>query len=520
MSLFGTPLLLVLFWAAEDKPAAKLPLGKETTYVTEPLDKDGYIDYEAALNDRLGKGITPEQNANVLLWKALGPRPEGGAGMPPDFFKRLGIDEPPREGDYFIGLETFQKDHLKLGRAESDEFDEQKARALKQPWVAKDYPRLAAWLTANEKPLAVVMAATKRPAYFNPLVSPRSEKGRGMLVGALVPGVQKCREFATALALRAMLRVGEKKFDEAWQDLLACHRLGRLVGRGATLIDALVGIVIEQTASRSDLGYLAGANLSAKEVQDRLKDLQGLPPLRPLADTIDVGERIMFLDIFQSVRRGGVRVLEGISGGAPKRPPNPIEQIALQTIDWEPGLRSSNRWYDRLVAAMRLKNRTDRQKELDQIDQELKALRKRAKEPETLAKLILASDKADKTAGQAIGDILISLLLPASRKVQEAHDRTEQTQRNLSVAFALSAFHRDHGRYPAKLAELAPQYLATVPDDLFSGKGLVYRPSDKGYLFYSVGVNGKDEGGQQYDDDPRGDDISVRMPLPELKRKE
>ena len=73
-----------------------MPLGKETTYVTGPLDKEGYIDYEAALNDRLGKGITPEKNANVLLWKALRPDARGGKGMPAEFFKRLGIESRRR----------------------------------------------------------------------------------------------------------------------------------------------------------------------------------------------------------------------------------------------------------------------------------------------------------------------------------------------------------------------------------------------------------------------------------------
>src|SRR5438094_5975588 len=69
----------------EEKKATKgkgtFTIGKETTYVTGPLDKDGYIDYAAALNERLGRGVTPENNACVLLWKALGPHPEG-ATMP------------------------------------------------------------------------------------------------------------------------------------------------------------------------------------------------------------------------------------------------------------------------------------------------------------------------------------------------------------------------------------------------------------------------------------------------------
>src|SRR6516162_3258490 len=112
--MIGVPLVLLLLVPSEDKPTPKLPLGKETTYITGPLDKEGYVDYETALNDRLGKGITPEKNANVLLWKALGPTPEGGKGMPAEFFKRLGIKEPPKDGDYIIGLTKFMKDHLGL----------------------------------------------------------------------------------------------------------------------------------------------------------------------------------------------------------------------------------------------------------------------------------------------------------------------------------------------------------------------------------------------------------------------
>src|SRR6516225_7174616 len=79
----------------QDQPEKKFPVGKATTVVEGPLDKDGYVDYEAALNERLGKGITPEKNANVLLWKAMGPTPEG-AKMPAEFFKHLGIAEPPK----------------------------------------------------------------------------------------------------------------------------------------------------------------------------------------------------------------------------------------------------------------------------------------------------------------------------------------------------------------------------------------------------------------------------------------
>lgn len=56
-----------------------------------------------------------------------------------------------------------------------------------------------------------------------------------------------------------------------------------------------------------------------------------------------------------------------------------------------------------------------------------------------------------------------------------------------------------------------------MPDDIFTGRPLTYKLTEKGYLFYSVGQNGKDDEGRWYDDEPAGDDPRMRMPLPPLK---
>jgi hypothetical protein len=523
MRTFSLLLLLLGFVLAspaaadEKKPVPKFPVGKETTYVTGPLDEDGYIDFEAALNERLGKGVTPDKNANVLLWKAMGPKPEGGKGMPPEFFKALGIDAPPEQGDYLLSLTNYLKDHVNPGQAEWDAVYDQQSRAGQRPWAEKDYPHIAAWLKANEKPLALVVEASKLPDYFNPLASFRDGDGKPSgLLNALLPGVQKCRELASLLTVRAMLRIDQGKFDDAWQDLLACHRLGRLLTRGATLIESLVGIAIDTIASNAELAYLERAKLTAKQVRERLKDLQALPPVPPMADKIDLAERLMYLDSLQQIRRGGVSVLE--RGGQPNKP-TPEELQALERIDWEPALRNGNASYDRLAAALRLKDRAEREKALDKVEADTKAAQKEVAGMGNIAKLLLDKNNTGKTVGKAIGDVLIGLLMPSTRKVQGAFDRAEQVQRNLHVAFALAAFRLDDGRYPAKLDELAPKYLTAVPGDVFTGQGLVYRPTEKGYLLYSLGVNGKDEEGRWYDDDPPGDDPRVRMPLTELKPK-
>jgi hypothetical protein len=496
--------------AADDKHVSRVPLGKDTTYVNGPIDKNGFIDYEAAINELMSKGVKPETNANVLLLKAFGPRPEGGK-LPAEYFKQLGINEPPEKGDYLTWPHVYLRDHLKLNPSDYKEILDQEERSMRRPWKAVDLPHITAWLALNEKPLAVVLEATKRPHYFNPLVSTKTDEEPSRLLGALLSSVAKCRALVSLLTARAMQRLGDGKIDEAWQDLLACHRLARHVARGACLTEALVGFAIDAIASNADLAFLESGKLSAKQMHNCLKDLQDLPPWPPMADKIDLCERFIYLDCLQLLRSGGAKTVAGLAREALPLPKDP--EIALVLIDWTPVMRNGNHWHDRIAKALRQMDRADRERQLNRIDDELKALKNDG------AKLIrlLGQGPPNEAVGKAIGDFLVGSLMPAANKLQNASDRCEQTQRNLHVAFALAAFHRDNKQYPDKLDELAPKYLATVPGDIFSGKALIYRPAEKGYLFYSVGVNGKDEEGRRIDDNPPGDDLRVIMPLPELK---
>jgi hypothetical protein len=148
------------------------------------------------------------------------------------------------------------------------------------------------------------------------------------------------------------------------------------------------------------------------------------------------------------------------------------------------------------------------------MDEELKRMADKARDMTEVKKLIAAGDTDQLAAviSKKIGYGQIGLMVPAWQKMLETVDRCEQQHRNLHLAFALAAYHADHKKYPAALADLAPKYIEQVPTDLFSVKPLVYKPSDTGYLLYSVGVNGTDDGGKTFGDDPPGDDLRVRMP--------
>ena len=54
--------------AVKPKSALKprITISKATTFFTQPVGKDGTIDYVAALNRHYGKGVTPKNNAATV----------------------------------------------------------------------------------------------------------------------------------------------------------------------------------------------------------------------------------------------------------------------------------------------------------------------------------------------------------------------------------------------------------------------------------------------------------------------
>jgi hypothetical protein len=504
---------------AENKVKPNFTISRETTCVTGPVDKDGYIDYEKALNEILRKSVTPQNNAAVLFYKALGPRP-GGEEAPKVLFTWLQIPAPPSKGDYFITLEQYAKEQAgENWQALKEKLELEEDKASVRHWAVKEFPDLADWLKRNDKPIALVAEGVRRSQYYNPIVVGRSGEKRLPLFLANFRAILHCRDVASALLCRAMLRVTQKRNDDAWQDLLACHRLGRQVGRGGTLNEAFVGIGIDRMANDADLAFLDSTKLNAKQISKCLSDLQALPPLPKLADKVNLMERFVFLDWAMMMDRDGFSALDVVSFPNKSGLANSIADSKLlrRLISWDTTMRRGNQLFSRMSSVLRLHDRAMREKQLALIEQEIMELHEKLM-PLRIAEEVLELGPAE-GIGNLLGDQFFMLMFPYYGKYQLRGDRSEQVHRNLHVAFALAAYKASEGRYPEKLDVLAPKYLPAIPGDLFSGKALIYRPSKDGYLLYSVGVNGKDDGGQTREDDLSCDDLRVRMPLLEPQNK-
>lgn len=82
--------------------------------------------------------------------------------------------------------------------------------------------------------------------------------------------------------------------------------------------------------------------------------------------------------------------------------------------------------------------------------------------------------------------------------------RAEARGSLLLASLALHLYHSEHGRYPKSLNELSPRYLKKIPADPFGDGGpLRYQPAGAKYRLYSIGPDGKDDGGRAIQDGGR-----------------
>ncbi len=480
-------------------------ISKETTYITEPLRPDGYPDYIAALNDRASKGVTPENNAVVPFFRAMGP------GMVNEKFrdqycKMLGIPSPPEKGKYFVALDEYAKTLKPTKPGErpdgeiSKEIWNQLASATKRPWRAEELPLIAKWLAGNQQPMDLLVEASKRPRWYSPLIS------EGGIIDAVMSAPAMLREAARALNARAMQRIQDGQRDQAWADLLAAHRLARLASHGPTLIDGLVAITADGMACAADQALLQHAHLTAVRAAKMRADLAALPPMPKMIDKLDVGERFSYLDSIMMLARGK-------DGSHQQRD---SDDIGSEGVDWDLVLRTANRTYERVVEVARLPTRAERKIAAEKIDVET-AKQMMAAEG-WKSRVLWALTGSRRGESEAIGLLAAGLRLGSAEMARDCEDRGNMQLDLTKLAFALAEYRARQGSYPAKLADLVPKYVAAVPKDIFSGGELHYTLQGDGYLLYSVGPNGKDDGGRNQQDNPDDrrlegcDDIAVRIP--------
>jgi hypothetical protein len=334
--------------------------------------------------------------------------------------------------------------------------------------------------------MELLVEASNRTRFFIPFDGGNRPD---VLPSVFLPHVRYFGDIGALLLTRAILRLQSGDVDGFEADLLATHRLARVLGKSRTAVERITARTrVEIPACEVDRLAAASGKLSAKQARSLAAELGGLGDLPPMTDTIN-GERFMVLDVLQWLATlppdQAARAFNGIMRSDQIQP-----EFAFRfaPFPFEDAMRYMNHFYDGAIAASRLPTYPQRNEAMKLWESWIGESTSRPFLVRILSPAMVAKD-----------------LLFSARRMAE-NDETSRAQMRLTVvALGLAAYKADHGAYPQTLAGLSPDYLPTVPNDPFSEKSLIYAPTSKGYALRSVGPNMIDNNGS-------ADDIRADLP--------
>jgi len=517
---------------ASNKPPVRVTISKETTWITEPLREDGYPDYVRYLNQKLNEGITPENNAMVPLARTMGLL-DVDDEIRSEYFRLLGIQPPPKNGDYFETWWSYtsrtpeaEQPRVPPGdkRLQKDYFLELIEEAASRPWTAKEFPHVAKWLKKNERFLDAFVTASKSPSAYSPwIVAPDEDFEHLVLLAALLLDVDAIRDATQVLRCRAMLRATGNDIRGAQTDLLAAQRLAVLLASASHLVHFLAAKDIECKTRLAAIQLCAQSSLSRKQIDDLCARWPTFPAIATLAKAIDMGERMQFLDATCYMAKDGWGALRDIVGfiadmsgdGEPK--PRDKSDFRVEfggavlswLVRWDDALKLGNKWYDRLVQIVQMEDPDQQAAAVEQFDKDLETLASESKKVPTPTGFYFYPRSIPTRLTSRI--LVVAMLSAASAPIQSA--RYLDDYRSLfDVSMVVHQYRADHNEYPDSLQKLVPQYTERLPNDV-RHRTLVYRKTNAGFVLYSLGKNGRDDGGAGWSEQNKeADDVAIHVP--------
>jgi hypothetical protein len=276
-----------------------------------------------------------------------------------------------------------------------------------------------------------------------------------------LPYFAKDRQFARQIMLEEQVKAGQGDWSGAVSSGLDAIDLGTQLPHGGGIIGMLVGIACEAIGRRQIWSY--SDHLSAMEARAAARRLEGIE-----------SRQVSFAETMQEEKWSGQAGLLELM-----HQPNWRNHVAA-LIGTQPEDIVTRRMEVQLAFTNDKTIMADYTRAIDLAIQ-------RARHPYISHPPPLPTP----------ADPLVPYLVDedAKTRFRDADNRAQNAL--LLTTFALHAYRLEHGAYPATLASLVPGYLTAVPADPFAVSGPIrYHPSGSRYALYSVGPDGKDDGGK------------------------
>ena len=290
---------------------------------------------------------------------------------------------------------------------------------------------------------------------------------------ALLPHLSDLRGTVRLLCLEAILHAERGEPQEATEALASAFGvanteaatpllLSQMVCRGgqSTALSALERVVNRTALSEAQLTRLSQTVATACDPNAIMRGF--------------VGERCMVIQALRNPGSTGLGFAPVIAQEGPSllqlhaaRAVGMIDRLLVQYIDY----------VDRFLAALRLPP-----------EQRLEAVRPLEREHEEMRQAHPA----------------LTWIMPALHRFLR-NDLTHLTKLKVaSTALAVERYRLANGRLPAELGDLVPRYLKQIPVDPYNGASLKYERHNLGFVVYSIGKDGVDDGGTERARKPRG----------------
>ncbi len=286
-------------------------------------------------------------------------------------------------------------------------------------------------------------------------------------IEASLPSISHFRTIARLLAAQCSVRAEEGNWGGAAESGLNALRFGEDITHGSVLIGALVGVACSAIGRKPLWDIVAHLNApDARSAVQRLETIMANP--FSCADTLQEEKYFGQAALMEKFRT--VNVSNALSHARDNiGPDEPVHQqfaIAMALLySKKRVLQNYTNYMDQLSACTR------------------QPYAARVSPPP------IPTDPINALVADVFGNVNFTVV------------KHEALNGLLLVTFALHAFRLEHGRYPSSLTGLAPAYLHKLPDDPFALTGTFqYHPDGQKYVLYSVGSDGKDDGGTPIDD--------------------
>jgi hypothetical protein len=464
----------------------RFTVAKETTYITEPVGRDGSVDYVEALNRHYGKGVTPENNAAVPFLRAF-----GGKMIPKkarlEFYRRLGIDPLPEAGTY----------------VSPDRWDEEFDRSIERPWTRADCPRVAKWLDANAATFALLDTAGRKPNWYFPLVCDEAERLLLYTGSTRLASVWNLSGCARLLQIRAYHSIAEGRIDHAIHILLTGHRLARRIERSGTVVASFWGDTVDGIMRGVAWNLVLSGKLTIQQSLAYRRQLEDLGPFRGVAKCFSVWERCYSLDTVQWFARSvAEKPSERWKSAEVLFLPNGARRLSGNFQDFFEAdlvLRRLNQFFDRVRDVNPTMAPAQRRHAIRKLGELIQQFKDRGERVPWYVSRIGQTAMERHDASVWFAETYLADMEAIVASAITAEDRANTRYDLTRVALALAAYRAERGTYPARLPALVPRHIPALPVDRFSGKPLRYRLTKKAFLLYSVGENSRDDGGKQDD---------------------